>query len=77
MKFPFSKRTLVKAKQFIFPTDKEKTSQDHANAILIVLSQHETANQSDILLHLKDAMIKDREETIAELTKDLEKLRKI
>ena len=77
MKFLFSKRTLVKAKQLIFPKDKEITSQDHANAILIALNQHETSVQSDILLSLKNSIIKDREDTIAELTQDLKKLRKI
>lgn len=77
MAFLLSKRTLVKAKKFIFPTDKKYTSQDHANAILITMSQYETSLQSDILANLKEAMIKDREDTIKELTEDLEKLRKL
>lgn len=77
MNFLFSKRTLVKAKKFIFPRDKQFTSKDHANAILITMSQYETSMQSDIIAHLKEGAIKDREDTIAELTADLEKLRKI
>lgn len=77
MKFLFSKRTLVKARKLIFPTDKVTTPLDHANAIMLTMSQYDTVSQSDILSHLKESMIKDREETIAELTTDLEKLRKI
>lgn len=77
MPFFLSKRSFIKAKQLIFPTDKEKTSQDHVNAILVVMSQYETSMQSDILAKLKQDMIKDREDTIHELTTDLEKLKKI
>ncbi len=77
IKLLFSKRTLVKAKKLVFPKDKELTPQDHSNALLIALSQYETSMQSDIIAQLKEDMIKDRENTIAELTADLEKLRKI
>lgn len=76
--FLLSKKTLIKkAIDFIFPSDKKILPEEHANAILITISQFETDAQSNIIAKLKEAMIKDREDTIAELTADLEKLKKI